>query len=196
MESSTVKAKKTLRNEILTARMCLSDQEVLLRSKVIFDKLTESDNFKKNSCIMTYIDFRKEVYTRDFIKKCLSIGKRIAIPMVIKEDDGKKSLWACEINDLDKDLEISSFGILEPRKELVKRMDPQELELVVVPGVAFDKEKYRLGYGAGYYDRFLKTMSEKCLYIGVAFELQVVDRVPREAHDVPLDAIITEIRVI
>lgn len=97
---------------------------------------------------------------------------------------------------MDSDLEKGVLGLLEPKKECKRLLNPEDIDLIVVPGIAFDILKNRIGYGAGYYDRFLKTTREDCLKVGVAFELQILDKINTQEHDVPLNAIITEKRVI
>jgi 5-formyltetrahydrofolate cyclo-ligase len=88
------------------------------------------------------------------------------------------------------------FGILEPRKESARIFNPEEIDLVIVPGVAFDEHRNRIGFGAGFYDRFLESVRPSCAKIGIAFEFQIYDEVPVEEHDIPLDLVITEKRTI
>jgi 5-formyltetrahydrofolate cyclo-ligase len=98
-------------------------------------------------------------------------------------------LLAIEIKSLDE-LSPGTFGILEPAGE--KGISPEEIDLVVVPGVAFDKRGNRMGYGAGYYDSFLPKLRPEVKKVAVAFEIQVTDSLPAEEHDVKMDLIITE----
>lgn len=196
MEYNPGQLKKALRAQGLQQRNMLSDSQVEEKSRKIFSRLVALDQFNSSQVIMAYIDFRNEVATRDFIHQCLKQGKRIALPRVISEGEGKKGLWACEISDLVRDLEVGTFGVMEPKKEGLKRVDEMELDLIVVPGVAFGENKFRIGYGAGYYDGFLKNCSPKSLKVGVAFEQQMIEKVPFEEHDIALDIIITERRII
>lgn len=189
-------AKKNLRKSILAARDTLTKEEIATYSEVIFDTLTGLPQYQSSRFIMAYVDFKNEVSTRVFIKKCLASNRRVAVPMVVDEGEGRKGLWACEIQDMEEDLEVGTYGILEPKKGKIRRIDPKLLDLLVVPGVVFDQQKNRVGYGAGFYDRFLKTVGNQCSKVGVAFELQVVKNVPVEEHDIPLDIIITENRII
>lgn len=196
MEYNPGQLKKELRAQGLQQRNTLSGFEIEEKSRKIFSRLVELDQFNSSRIIMAYIDFRNEVATRDFIRQCLKQGKRIALPRVVFESEGKKGLWACEISDLVHDLEVSTFGVMEPKKEGLKRVDEMELDLIIVPGVVFGENKFRIGYGAGYYDGFLRNCSPKCLKVGVAFEQQIVEKVPFEEHDIALDIIITERRII
>ncbi|MBI2650914.1 5-formyltetrahydrofolate cyclo-ligase [Candidatus Woesearchaeota archaeon] len=90
------------------------------------------------------------------------------------------------------ELEQKKFGILEPKKEFIRKFNLKELDLVIVPGIVFDKNRHRIGYGYGYYDRFLKNLSNHVIKIGIAFEFQLVDKIPHEMHDVAMDIVITE----
>lgn len=182
--------KKRLRQECLEKRAGLSQDEVREKSERIMARLFELDEFKKANFIMFYVDFKNEVMTQDAIAKALSMGKRVAVPKTVKDE----GLWAIEIKSLD-DLSAGAFGILEPTK-LENRVDPEELDLVIVPGVAFDRKGHRLGFGAGYYDRFLPKLRPGVKKIAVAFEVQLVDSVPAEEHDIRMDAILTEEQLI
>ena len=92
------------------------------------------------------------------------------------------------------DLKISSYGILEPKKDKIKNISSDKIDLIIVPGVAFDLKGNRMGHGKGYYDRFLNLV--KSTSIGLAFEFQIIENIPVESHDKPIDMIITEKRII
>lgn len=190
------KMKDCIRNEILLRRDSLSEDEILSKSGSIFSKLVSSEKFENSRFIMVYSDFRKEVSTRCFIEECIASGKRVALPLVYNDGPQSRGLWACEIADMEKELEVGKYGILEPKKQEAKIVNPLLLDMVIVPGVVFGLNRFRIGYGAGYYDRFLCNVSKACLKVGVAFEIQVVESVPAEEHDIPLDMIITEERII
>jgi 5-formyltetrahydrofolate cyclo-ligase len=190
------KNKKQIRKEIIGLRNSLSVREITDKSSIIFKRLEALDAYQKSKTIMCYMDFRNEVATRKFIINSLENKKRILLPLVDKINKNKSRIIPYEVNDLDLDLEKGILGILEPKKSLKKLTDYKDIDVIVVPGVAFDPFKNRIGYGAGYYDRFLKTVGENCLKIGVAFELQIINRINADTHDVPLNIIITEKRVI
>lgn len=188
--------KKFLRQEILNRRYSLSGEELDKRSAEILNKLLSMDIYCSSSVIMCYMDFRNEVKTGDFIRTSLLNGKRMAVPVISLDMNREKAIIPCEIYDVEHELEKSTFGILEPKKELRRVLSPESIDIVVVPGIVFDLRKYRIGYGAGYYDRFLNTVRENCVKIGVAFDFQILNEIPAEEHDVRLDMIITEKRVI
>lgn len=188
--------KSSIRKAVLDARAGLTAQEVREKSRVIINELIGLEQFYHSKVIMSYIDFRNEVMTEAFIKKCLALGKRVAVPFIYKDNSGKSIMQASFIEDMQADLERGTFGILEPRKEKIKVVEPKSIDIIAVPGVAFDTDRNRIGYGAGYYDRYLKNTRNGCLKIGIAFEIQIVENVPADAHDFPLDMIITEKRII
>ncbi|MCX7658787.1 MAG: 5-formyltetrahydrofolate cyclo-ligase, partial [Oscillospiraceae bacterium] len=126
----------------------------------------------------------------------LARGKRIAVPLVESAAGYQKMISPCEIKDVEAELAKGCYGILEPVKELARRVPPENLDMVIVPGVAFDLKKNRIGYGGGYYDRFLKKMRFNCLKVGIAFEFQIVPEIPASENDVPVDIIVTEKRII
>lgn len=188
--------KEKIRIQTLEKRCLLSEQQTREKSRRIFEKLMLLKAFKESFVILCYVDFRNEVITRDFIKDCLGMGKRVTVPRIEKVAQNHSEMKALEIRNPENDLEKGHFGILEPVKEIHCEVSPWEIDLVVVPGVAFSRDRHRIGYGAGYYDRFLQQVRESCLKVGIAFECQMVDSIPVEAHDIPLDLIITEEREI
>jgi 5-formyltetrahydrofolate cyclo-ligase len=105
-------------------------------------------------------------------------------------------MMASRIMNLDGDLRMGNYNILEPREECLRPVSPERLDVVLMPGVAFDLTGGRLGYGGGYYDRFLESCSPRCLLIALAFELQIVEHVPCADHDIHIHKIVTEKRVI
>ncbi len=175
--------KDKLRKEILEKRNLLDKKELLKKSKKIIRKLKSLKNFKKAKTIMFYVSKDNEVYTHDIIKKSLK-KKKIIVPVT---DFKNKDLVPSELNDF-SELEPGYYNVLEPKN--VKEVDVNEIDIVIVPGVVFDKNGNRIGYGEGYYDKFLKKT--KALKIGLAFGFQVVDEIESEETDVPVDLIISE----
>ena len=129
-----------------------------------------------------------EVDTHPMIKKTLAMGKRVLLPQANLEN---KELEIYEIRER-KDLQKGLFGIWEPDPDRARLADPREADLVLVPGLLFDKKNNRLGRGLGFYDRFLKRLSRKVIKIGLAFSFQVVESIPAEAHDIPVDLVLTD----
>lgn len=183
--------KDKIRKELKATRMKLSRSEVLEKSNYIKKRLFEMNEFKQASIILFYISYDNEVYTRDMIKECMSNKKNVIVPISDKEN---RRLILSELNNWNN-LEPGSYGILEPRKKKIKEISIDKVDLVIVPGVGFDESGYRIGHGKGYYDDLLRN-SEKAFHIGLAFEAQIVKKIPAEAHDLPVHKIVTEKRVI
>ena len=138
--------------------------------------------------VMFYMASIKEVQTKEAIKVALEAGKTVLLP--ISNLTGKK-LRPARLGSLE-DLRKGPFGIMEPADR--NPFDADQIELVVVPGLSFDEEGNRIGYGLGFYDRFLSNVS--ALKVALSYESQIIDKVPTEPHDVPVDRIVTESRVI
>ena len=184
--------KRLVRKSVLRLREMLSKEEVRIKSEVIINRLISLEQFSSSKLIMTYVDFRNEVATRNFIKICLKSGKRVAVPLVETHEDGSSIMTAVEIFNMENDLEHGTYGILEPKREKLRLVEPSDIDLVVVPGVVFDINRNRIGYGAGYYDRFLQNVRRDCFKVGIAFEQQIIGSIKQEEHDVALDLVITE----
>lgn len=184
-----MEAKKELRKQVLAIRNKMSQEEVLSNSQIIMDKLKNLDEYINAKTVFVYMDFGNEVVTRYLIKHMFKENKHVIIPYT---DTVETKLIPTEIFDLEKDLIKCSFGYYEPKKENVKYVDPEKFDLIVVPGVAFDKNLNRLGFGKGYYDRILDLRRKDCKAIAVAFDLQVFETIPCEEHDIKMDMIITE----
>ncbi|HII95284.1 MAG TPA: 5-formyltetrahydrofolate cyclo-ligase [Candidatus Methanofastidiosum sp.] len=145
--------------------------------------------YRLANIIFTYVSKDKEVDTIDLISHSITLGKAVCVPLTKKDNN---SLEIREIKDL-VDLKIGNFDILEPNKN-TKITNPEEIELLFIPGLAFGVRCERLGRGGGYFDRFL--MSSRGLKVGLAYEFQIFDSLPVEKHDIKMDMIITNKRII
>ncbi len=175
--------KEELRKEILKLRDQLIDSEHKIQSEIILKKLKEINHFKKAKKILFYFPIRKEVNTVPLIEKSF-LSKEIFLPKIQKE----KKISIHKVNSL-RELEPGKHNIPEP-SDICKEIDSSELDLVIMPGVAFNKKGVRIGYGGGYYDRFLKNTN--CPKIALAYDFQIHENVPGEIHDEKVDLIITE----
>ena len=167
-------------------RKALSKKEE--KSRKIKERLFGLLEFKKARTILFYLSTPNEVGTLEMIREAFKEGKGIAVPVVKGEN-----MVISELEDLNK-LKRGAFGILEPEEEKPVRI--QEIELAIIPGVAFDETCARLGQGKGYYDRFLAEVKGKISLIGLSYEVQICKGLPKESHDVTVDKIVTEKRVI
>lgn len=187
--------KRKIRQEFLKKRNNLSRDEIKSKSEKIEKELFSLPEFQRAKTVMFYVSFRSEVETEKMTRNALKLKKKIVIPVV----HGEK-IVVSEIKNLKKELTKGSFGIKEPKKEFRRRVNQKEIDLVVVPGVVFDKRGGRLGYGRGYYDRFLRSKSirsrmsrsRQCVLIGLAFDLQIARKIPLVKEDMKVDKIVTE----
>jgi 5-formyltetrahydrofolate cyclo-ligase len=184
--------KSEIRQKMTTARNSLRDSDVKSRSSSILYGLEDLSPYKEASLILTYVSFQKEVDTKPLIQRALDAGKRIAVPACIPKG---KILLPCEIRSLDE-LVPGTWGILEPPENSRKVVPAEEIDLAVVPGLAFDRQFNRLGYGAGYYDRFLPKLKKKAVKAGICYSIQLIDQIPVEAFDIAMDIIVTDTEVL
>lgn len=180
--------KHTIRREIKERIRAVSELEKAEKSAIIKARLFKEEAFKKAHVVMFYVSLKDEVNTYSMIDEAIEAGKKVCVPVILKED---KRLIAGHITDRQADLEKQHFGIYQPREGRVREVPLEDIDVVVVPGVAFDRHNVRLGRGHGYYDRFLCGLSAKTKTIGLAFGFQLVDHLPRDSHDVPVTKTIT-----
>lgn len=184
--------KNELRKDIIAGRNALSEREVTEKSKKITKRIMELMEYQNARTIMAYIDFRNEVQTESLIQDALRRSKRVAVPIT---DIVNKKLIPSLLKNYPGDLAPGTWGILEPKPECVQPVDPGEIDLVIVPGVAFDTMGNRLGYGGGFYDRFLPRTRRDTIFLSPAFELQVKPCVYPGEHDIPIHLLVTEDRI-
>ena len=165
----------------------MSPQERSAKSRDIEERLFDLPEFRAAGTILFFASFRSEVETSPMIRRALGSGKRVILPRV----NGDR-LELFEIHDFDRDTEPGSWGIPEPRAANPATLGT--VDCIVMPGAAFDERGNRVGYGAGYYDKLLPAFAKTT--IALAFESQIVPRVPADHHDIPVQKVVTEKRVI
>jgi len=186
--------KKALRKRILSLRDALSLEERHKKSAVIQSRLFSLPQFIAARTVALFVSCRSEVLTEPIIRKSLSLGKVTALPIT---DLARKQLTLSRITDFDADLAPGTWGIPEPKPDRISPVTLDALDLVITPGAAFDRQGRRIGYGGGFYDGLLKSMTGRKPAIALAFALQIVDEVPFDpSHDQPVDMIITEDEII
>jgi len=185
--------REALRQKILGARDGLSDKARQAKSMSVMQNFWTLPGMQQWSTLFIYVNFRSEVETLELIKKCINRDIRVAVPLV---DASAVRMIPLLIKDPEQDLVPGYYNIPEPDPKKSLRLEPGEIDAAVIPGSVFDIHGGRLGYGGGYYDRFLLNDAPQAKRIGLAFELQVVDKVPLEPHDQPLDILITEERIV
>ncbi|HHX67253.1 MAG: 5-formyltetrahydrofolate cyclo-ligase [Miniphocaeibacter sp.] len=181
--------KKLLRKEIINKRDSLSLENKKTLDENIFQQLLNSDILDKFNNIFCYVNFGSEINTRPIMEYIIKKNKNLYIPYIEKKENIMKLSL---IKDLDNDLISGYYNILEPKKDLRNFVNNDIIDLVITPGVAFTREKYRMGYGGGFYDRFFASLNSSPLKIALAYNFQIVNELPLEKFDIPVDIIITE----
>lgn len=181
-----MESKSKIRKRILNVRNNMSKEDVKKNSNAIMDKITSLDIYKHSKVVFIYMDFKNEVITSNLIKRMLSEKKRVVIPYT---DSINTVLIPSEITK-ESDLKQNSFGYFEPKSILPVNIE--EIDLVIVPGVVFDKNLNRIGFGKGYYDKILNRLKPSAKKVALAHDFQVLEDIPAEEHDVKMDMIITE----
>lgn len=183
------KRKAEIRKEIiglLRSQTPLSREE---RSRAICEKLLSSDEFRQSRTVMTYVSLPTEVDTFTFNAEALKRGKRVAVPLI---DVADQVILASELTSMEN-LVKGPFGIYEPKDGQKRTIPLKEIDLIVVPAIAFDRNNMRLGRGKGYYDRFLAGRDlSSAKTIGIAFRSQIVDSLPSDPHDRPVMRVVTD----
>ncbi|MBI5574619.1 MAG: 5-formyltetrahydrofolate cyclo-ligase [Elusimicrobia bacterium] len=176
--------KERIRKKILGIRKKIGKKTADANSIEILKKLFRMKEFCQAKKVMFYSSFGNEVNTEKMIKKSLELKKQVFLPKILR---GK--IIPVQIENL-KDLVRGRFGIPEPRNMNYELRTMNSLDVIIVPVVAFDKNCNRIGFGKGYFDRFLKT--QKAIKIGIAYNFQIVKKIPVSKKDVPTDLVITE----
>ncbi|WP_426350889.1 5-formyltetrahydrofolate cyclo-ligase [Alloiococcus sp. CFN-8] len=179
--------KKEIRKSIIEKRDKLSVIEKNSYDDKIFTKVKNLKAYKEATVIFTFISFGSEVDTLRLIDNALREGKAVAVPWINKE---KKLMEAKVIRNLE-DMHPGHYGILEPSPD-AETLKPQEIDLIITPGVAFDSLGGRIGYGGGYYDKFLAEVKNNVPKVALSYELQKVEKLPLEPFDMKVTALITE----
>lgn len=178
--------KKELRENALHMRAGFTGDEVSAMSDEIIHKLLNHSWYRECSTLFTYVSMDNEVKTHQLIDKAISDGKRVCVPRVVP----RQHMLAVPVKNPRDDLKKGYFGVLEPAAAL-PAVSEKEIDLILVPGLVFDRQGYRVGYGGGYYDKYL-YLAAHCRTIGLAFHALVVNEIPREAHDRKVMLVITE----
>jgi 5-formyltetrahydrofolate cyclo-ligase len=191
MEEWSGCSKAEVRGEALRRRAALSPAQRGESERAILTHMREAEEFQTARSVMAYWGFGSEIDTRPLLGTILDEGKRLVMPKV-NRISGELDLY--EVKDLERDLMPGVWGIREPDPERCGPWQPADLQLVMVPGVAFDYHGGRIGYGKGFYDQLLANCAARKL--AAAFECQVFERVPMDEKDVRMDKLITELSAV
>ena len=169
----------------------LSPSQVRARSAAVWERLSVLPEFVSANWLLVYVSKGHEIDTHGLIQQLLAIGKHVCVP---KFDDAARRYVASELKDFVAELAEGKFGILEPKQEAVRLVGADKLDALLVPGLAFDGNGNRIGRGMGFFDRLLREA--RGIKIALAYDFQVLNEVPADAHDVRVDFIVTEKRVV
>lgn len=181
--------KITIRKEILEKRKSQDPKTRAAQSRSIVRALLSHKEFQKADKILIYLSKDGEVGTENLLGRAFELGKRVCVPVVDRESD---ELRISELPGPDVSFRLGAFGVREPAEEDLSFVSPDQIDLVITPGLAFDRRGGRIGYGKGYYDRLLSRLGSQVPRIALAFDFQVLDSVPQDENDIQVDAIITE----
>jgi 5-formyltetrahydrofolate cyclo-ligase len=184
--------KQAIREEVLRKRDKIPQEVRSAKNSLIKEKIFSLPEFISSHTVLFYASFRSEVETSKMIRESIGSGKRVLLPKVDRE---AKRLRLYEIKDI-SELSSGYMGIPEPSLTDERMVSPEDVDLVVIPGLGYDYSGNRLGYGAGYYDRLLSETKKKLIVIAPAYEEQIVDMIPAEEHDMKVDIIVTDKRIL
>lgn len=181
--------KKILRKKLIESRKSLDETEKAKWDKIISEKIINSDYFKNAKQVLIFSSTDDEFDTRYIIERCRLLYKRVFYPLCI-DSDGKMEFYKV---DSVGDLQVGMYNILEP-KSTCKKYIPQDNDLVIVPCLSADRQKNRIGYGKGYYDRFLKDFNG--VSISPCYDILLEDEIPTDKYDMQINIIVTDKEVI
>jgi 5-formyltetrahydrofolate cyclo-ligase len=185
--------KQYIRRSIRAVRRGLSEAERLAHSRRVWERVAALSCYQHARVVLGYMAFDHEVLTDGLMRQAMASGKQLVLPMVLGD---RQDMALYVIEDLGCDVAPGYRGILEPQPQRTRAVAPETLELALIPGVAFDLRGGRLGFGTGFYDRLLSRLPQGIPTVGLAFDFQVIPRLPFQPHDMLLEAIVTEHRII
>jgi 5-formyltetrahydrofolate cyclo-ligase len=190
-------AKRRLRAQIAKRIAGMSSAEAAEKSAAAVKRLESLPEYAAARVLLLYYGMAGEILTTDLMERAIAAGKTVALPACVPGKAGEMDAFI--VSDIQKDLRPGAYEILEPDPAAAKRVKPGKIDIIIVPGRAFDERGNRLGRGAGYYDKYIARLHKSgtsARAAALAFEMQIVDDVPVDAGDVPVDAIVTEERII
>lgn len=183
--------KGDLRKCMKEKRAALSEEEALQKNQAIHSKLLASSVLEEAEKILVYLSFDHEIDTRPLIDRWLEEKRQVYVPVMEAET---RSIFPVRIFEGYRNLPKNNYGIQEPSLDEASVLDVGQLDLVIVPGLAFDKLGNRLGYGGGYYDRFIPKLSETAKTVALCYGFQLVEEVPVDPFDQKIQLILTELQ--
>jgi len=185
-----MKDKDYLREKYLKIRKNISNMDRIHIANSILSKIIMLKEYKEAKLICSYMSLEDEVYTHVINKKILEAKKTLALPVVCESN-----LEFYKVSDLKNIEEISNFGIREP-KRVEENLIKENIDLMIIPGICFDEHCNRLGFGKGYYDKYLANLANNTFKIGICYDSQIEREIPVTNMDILMDLVITEKRII
>lgn len=180
--------KNLIREEMKKKRRMLTAEEITRKSESICNTLFMQEQFVNTKTAAVYLSSFREVDTAEIVKRLFEQNKRVVVPVSNTDTETITLSYLDSLSELKK----GAYGILEP--ETVKPVDENEPDLIIVPGIAFDRQCRRIGFGKGYYDKLLK--STQAFTVGLCYEFQLLGEIPADSHDIPMDMVITEKQIL
>ena len=189
-----IKEKKiSIRSEMIKSVDALSEDEFREKSRWVAERLFDFANFMEAKIPLLYVNLPHEIPTREILEWCFDHKKIVVLPAFGKE---KRTMTLLKVDDLEKDLRIGPRGVLEPDPDRCKRVPIDQVDIAVIPGVAFDEKGGRIGSGLGYYDRLIPKLAVTTRKVALTLDAHIIPQVPMESHDKYVDIIITDQRII
>lgn len=182
-----MRAKAEIRRQLRSVRGVLPETACAERSARACERLRALPELARARVVVGYVAMRKELDPHALLELARAQGKTIGLPRMF--EDGSLSL---HVHDAQRDLEENGYGVLEPAEDAA-RIEPSEVDLIVVPALAIDPRGHRVGYGRGCYDRLLPTLA-RAFKVGVIYDFQLIAEAPNDTHDAALDCVITDTR--
>lgn len=180
--------KKNLRKQYTETRNAISQTDKIQWSQLLTETLTQLDAIKNAHVVASFVSFRSEISTLEINQWLLNQNKTLLLPKVDSATNTLKFYEVYSLNTLKK----GAFGILEPDEILCKAVPIENIEVILTPGLAFDQEGYRLGYGGGFYDKVFSATESRTKRIGIGFSCQSVQLLPHERFDLPVHYFVSE----
>lgn len=185
--------KSSIRSDMIKLVDALSEDDFNEKTRQVQERLFSFANFIEAKIPLLYMNLRREVPTHRVLEWCFEQNKIVVLPSFGKE---KKTMTLMKIDDIEKDLKPGPRGVLEPDPERCKRVPIEQIDIAIVPGLAFDEKGGRIGSGHGYYDRLIPKLAVTTRKVALIFEDHVLPQIPMESHDKYVDIVITDQRII
>ncbi|MGD9822802.1 5-formyltetrahydrofolate cyclo-ligase [Desulfobacter sp.] len=189
----TKSGKNSVLSQVAERMNALSPEQIEEKYNIVENKLFEFANFLESQQVFLYPPGSKEIPTENIIRKAMEIGKSIILPVFT---DVKNTFLLYKISHFDRDLVPNARDMLEPNPERCKKIALDEVDIAIIPGLAFDDKGGRMGFGNNYYSKLITKLPETCRRVSLAYEEQIVDQIQMESRKYTVDIIITDTRVI